>query len=153
MADEDPLLTFHFALEVSGAITGLFTHVGGLGSETEVIEHKVIGTNGKAEAVQVLPGRLKWTPISLKRGITSTLDIWDWRQLVVDGKMTDARKAASIIAYSADGTAVAKWDMSNAWPSKVTGPEFDSASGNVMFEEVTIVFDSVKRVTDRKSVV
>jgi phage tail-like protein len=142
---EDPLLTFHFALEVSGAISGLFTHVGGLGSENEVIEHKAV-TGGSKEVVQVIPGRLKWTPITLKRGITSSLDIWDWRQKVVEGKVQDARKAASIIAYSSDGTAVAKWDLTNAWPSKVTGPEFDSASGNIMFEEVTIVFEGVKRV-------
>jgi phage tail-like protein len=142
---EDPLLTFHFALEVSGVISGLFTHVGGLGSENEVIEHKVVAQGAK-EAVQVLPGRLKWTPITLKRGITSSLDIWDWRQKVVEGKITDARKAASIIAYSTDGTAMAKWDLTNAWPSKVTGPEFDSASGNIMFEEVTLVFEGVKRV-------
>ncbi len=145
MADiEDPLLSFHFALQVDGALSGLFTHVGGLGSENEVVELKAV-KDGK-EIVQVQPGRLKWNPISLKRGITTSLDIWDWRQKVVEGKMGDARKPASIIAYSSDGTAVAKWDMVNAWPSKVTGPEFDSTTGNIMFEEVTIVFEGVTRV-------
>ncbi len=142
---EDPLVAFHFGLDLSGSLVGLFTHVGGLGSETEVVEHKVVST-GTKEAVQMLPGRLKWTPITLKRGVTSSLDIWDWRQLVVDGKMKDARKPASIIAYNPEGTPVAKWDLVDAWPSKVTGPEFDSTTGNVMFEEVTIVFESVKRV-------
>ncbi len=146
MADrEDPLVAFHFGLEVAGTLSGLFTHVGGLGSETEVVEHKVI-SEGKVEAVMMVPGRLKWTPITLKRGVTGNLDIWDWRQKVVEGKMKDARKAASIIAYSEDGTAVARWNLTNAWPSKVTGPEFDSTTGNIMFEEVTIVFEGVVRV-------
>ncbi len=146
MADrEDPLVGFHFGLEVEGTLAGYFTHVGGLGSETEVVEHKVI-SGGKKEEVQMLPGRLKWNPITLKRGVTSSLDIWDWRQMVVEGKMKDARKPASIIAYDSTGTPIARWNMSNAWPSKVTGPEFDSTSGNIMFEEVTIVFEGVVRV-------
>jgi phage tail-like protein len=141
---EDPLVGFHFGLEVAGTLSGYFTHVGGLGSETEVIEHKVV-SDGNKEVVQMLPGRLKWTPITLKRGITSNLDIWDWRQSVVEGKISDARKAASIIAYDDAATPIARWDLTNAWPSKVTGPEFDSTSGNIMFEEVTIVFEGVVR--------
>ena len=96
--------------------------------------------------VQMEPGRLKWNPVTLKRGVTSNLDIWDWRQKVVDGKMGDARKSASIIAYSSDLKPVARWDLDRAWPSKVSGPEFDSTTGNVMFEEVTIVFEGIKRV-------
>ena len=142
---EDPLIAFHFGLDLAGTIVGMFTHVGGLGSETEVVEHKVV-SDGKKEGVMMMPGRLKWTPITLKRGVTSSLDIWDWRQKVVEGKMKDARKAASIIAYGEDGTAVARWNLTDAWPSKVTGPEFDSTTGNVMFEEVTIVFEGVVRV-------
>jgi phage tail-like protein len=144
-ASEDPLVGFHFGLEVTGVLAGYFTHVSGLSSENEVVEHKV--TDGKGiGSIQIQPGRLKWNPITLKRGVTSSLDIWDWRQKVVDGKVADARKSASIIAYDQEAKAVARWDMDRAWPSKVSGPEFDSTTGNVMFEEVTIVFESVKRV-------
>jgi phage tail-like protein len=142
---EDPLLGFHFALEVSGVIKGYFTHVSGLSSENELVETKVVSDKG-IQTVLLQPGRLKWNPVTLKRGVTSTLDIWDWRQQVVDGKVKDARKAASIIAFDQSLVPVARWDMVQAWPSKVSGPEFDSTTGNVMFEEVTIVFESVKRV-------
>lgn len=115
---EDPLITFNFGLEVTGVLSGFFTHVSGLSSETETVDHKVVTATGQG-IVQMEPGRLKWNPVTLKRGVTSNLDIWDWRQKVVDGKMADARKAASIIAYSPDGKAVARWDMDRAWPSKV----------------------------------
>jgi hypothetical protein len=33
---EDPLIGFHFALDVQGEIAGYFTEVSGIGSETEV---------------------------------------------------------------------------------------------------------------------
>jgi phage tail-like protein len=141
---DDPLLTFHFSLDIAGALTGIFTHVGGLGSESEVVELKSV-KDGK-EFVKQQPGRTKWTPITLKRGITKNLEIWKWRQDVIDGKVKDFRKACSIIAYSDDGAAVAQWDLVDAWPSKVTGPEFDGTTGTIMFEEVTLVFDGFKRV-------
>ncbi len=70
-AREDPLVGFHFAVDIQGQVTGYFTEVSGLGSEQEVIEHKVVNEAG-VEVVLKIPGRLKWENIVLKRGITST---------------------------------------------------------------------------------
>ena len=43
MADhEDPLVGFHFGVEVQGVVTGYFTECTGLGSEHDVIEHNVV---------------------------------------------------------------------------------------------------------------
>ena len=39
---EDPLVSFSFAIEVQGTVSGYFSEVSGLGSETEVVEHKVM---------------------------------------------------------------------------------------------------------------
>jgi hypothetical protein len=41
---EDPLVGFSFLLDVGGKISGFFTEVTGLGSENEIIEHKVMST-------------------------------------------------------------------------------------------------------------
>ena len=87
MADhEDPLVGFHFAVEVQNVVTGYFTECTGLGSEHDVIEHKVVTEKGQ-EVVMKIPGRLKWENIVLKRGITSNMDIWDWRKEIEDGKV------------------------------------------------------------------
>ena len=67
---EDPLVSFHFMIDVQGEIKGYFTEVSGLGSESEVMEHKVVNEKG-IEIVKKIPGRLKWGDITLKRGITS----------------------------------------------------------------------------------
>jgi phage tail-like protein len=142
---EDPLVAFKFGLEIEGKLSGFFTIVGGIGSETEVVEHKVVNENGET-IVQKLPGRLTWTEVTLKRGVTSNLDIWDWRNLVVQGKVDDARTNCSIIAYSQDQQPIARWEFTNAWPSKVVGPELDSGSTEYMIEEVTIVHEGMERV-------
>jgi phage tail-like protein len=147
MADrEDPLTAFSFGLEISGKLSGMFTNCSGIGSETEVIDHKVVDGSGRT-VVQKIPGRLKWNDVSLKRGVTSAKDIWDWRQKIVDGKVGEARTNCSIIAYSEEFKELARWNFVNAWPSKVTGPEMDSGSTNYMVEEVTIVHEGMERVS------
>lgn len=143
---EDPLVAFKFGLEIEGKLTGFFTQVGGIGSETEVVQQKVVNSETGETIIRQIPGRLTWTPVSLKRGVTSSIDIWEWRQMVVDGKVDDARTNCSVIAYSQDNTEIARWNFENAWPSKVVGPDMDSGSTDYMVEDVTIVHEGVERV-------
>ena len=49
-----------------------------------------------------MPGRLKWGDLSLKRGMTSQMDMWKWRKDVEDGKIDKARKNGSIVMYDYD---------------------------------------------------
>ena len=144
---EDPLVAFKFGLEIEGKLSGFFTQVSGIGSETEVIQQKVTNAETGESIIQQIPGRLTWSPVSLKRGVTSNIDIWEWRQMVVDGKIDDARTNCSIIAYSQDNTEIARWNFESAWPSKVTGPELDAGSTDYMIEDVTIVHEGVERVS------
>jgi len=144
---EDPLVAFKFGLEIEGKLSGFFTQVGGIGSETEVVQQKIVNSETGETIIRQIPGRLTWTPVSLKRGVTSSVDIWTWRQQVVEGKIDDARTNCSIVAYSQDNTEIARWNFENAWPSKVIGPEMDSGSTNYMIEDVTIVHEGVVRVS------
>jgi phage tail-like protein len=131
---------------VDDTLAGFFTEVSGIGSENELIEHKVVNANGQ-EMVRLLPGRLKWSNVSLKRGVTSSTDVWEWRELVVQGKMEDARKNASITAFDREGNAVGKWHFTNAWPSKADGPSFKSDDNSIALESVEIVHEGMYRET------
>ena len=141
---EDPLVGFNFALEFEGAVAGYFTECSGIGSEHEIIEQKIVDKGGH-EIVRKLPGRLKFTDITLKRGITSDLKIWEWRDFAVKGDMKSARKNCSITMYSRDYKAVATWHFTNAWPSKVTGPALKSDSNEIGVEELTLVHEGMYR--------
>ena len=143
---KDPVVGFNFVVDLQGGATGYFTEVSGLGSETEVAEHKVISKDGKIGIVQQLPGRLKWESIVLKRGITADMDMWDWRQQVEEGKVEAARKNGTITMLANDYTPVAKWDFVRAWPSKMSGPSISSKSTDVSIEEMTLVHEGIKRV-------
>lgn len=141
----DPLVGFHFGVEISGKVVGYFTEVSGIGSEHEVIEHKVMEKDGKKEIVKKIPGRLKWENIVCKRGITAAMDMWAWRKMVEDGSIESARSDGTITMFDHLGAPVAMWTFDRGWPVKVTGPSVKSDSNEVGVEELTIAHEGTRR--------
>jgi len=141
---EDPIVGFHFALDIQGVITGYFTEVSGIGSESEIAEQKVVSEKG-IQIVLKIPGRLKWGDITLKRGLTSSMDLWKWRKMIEDGDVKGARKNGSIIMFDQSLTPVAQWDFKNAWPSKISGPAPKSDGNDLQVEEMTVVHEYIIR--------
>ncbi|NLT74521.1 MAG: phage tail protein [Chloroflexi bacterium] len=142
----DPLVGFHYAIDIQGEVTGYFTECSGIGSEHEVIEHKVVDADGH-EHILKIPGRLKWENITLKRGITENMDIWDWRDMVVQGKVDDARREGSIIMFDQGLQEVARWNFEKAWPVKVSGPTVKADSNELGIEELVITHEGLYRVS------
>ena len=142
---KDPLVQFSYALDLGGKVKGYFTECSGLGSEHDVVEHKVVDEKGR-QMIKMVPGRIKWDKITLKRGITDAKDIWDWRKKVEDGQVEDARIDGSIIMMDQELKPVARWNFEGGWPSKVSGPQLKSASNEIGVEELTIVHQGLERV-------
>jgi phage tail-like protein len=93
-----------------------------------------------------VPGRMTWNNITLKRGITDAMDMWDWRKLVEEGKIDDARKNGAIVMFNQQGEPVARWEFINAWPSKLTGPTADATSNEAAIEELEITHEGYERM-------
>lgn len=140
----DPFQSFLFGITIDGVSNAYFLEVGGIGSETEVIDHKVVGEKGQ-ESVRKVPGRLKWGDISLKRGLTGNLDFWEWFTAVETGKIDKNRRDGTITMYDQAGEAVAEWTFDKAWPSKISGPSIKSDSGQIGLEEMTLVHEGIRR--------
>ena len=144
--NEDPFVSFAFYLDLAGSPAGYFTEVSGIGSETEVVEQKVIDGDGNAVILKI-PGKQKWGDVTLKRGITSNMELWDWREKVEQGRVHEARVNGSITMMDSQYEPVAVWDFVNAWPSKITGPSLKVDSNELGVEEITIVHEGIDRVS------
>lgn len=141
----DPLVSFAFRLDLDGTPAAFFTEVSGLGSETEVME-QIVNDGSGHQVILKVPGREKWEDISLKRGITRDMELWDWREIVMQGDVKAARRNGTITMMDSQGTPVAQWDFTNAWPSKVTGPSLKIDSNDLGIEEITIVHEGIRRI-------
>lgn len=146
MPENDPLVSSWFGVEFQGQVVGAFRECTGLGSENEVVEYKASGQKGEF-VIKKVPGRLKWTNITLKRGVTDSMDAWKWRKLVEQGKISDARKNGTITMYNQQGDAIAKWNFTNAWPSKLSGPSANAGNNEVAIEELELTHEGYERVS------
>ncbi len=142
---KDPLVSYHFNVEIDGISQAFFKECSGLDSQSEVIEYKEANKDG-VTVVRKQPGALKWSDIVLKRGITDVMELWDWRKLVEQGKVDEARKNGSIVLYNQSDQEVARWNFVEGWPSKITGPTANSEENAVAIEELTISHEGIERV-------
>ena len=90
-----------------------------------------------------LPGLNKFPPITLKRGITDSDELWKWRETVIDGK-TERKNGSIVLLDEAARKRFAGISL-NAWPSKWTGPSFNATSNAVAVETLEITHEELKR--------
>ena len=136
----DPYRGFNFRVEIDGIQQAGFQEVSGLDSSTPSVDYRE-GTD--PNHVRKLPGLNTVSPISLKRGITDSDELWNWRQSVIDG--TPERKNGSIVLRDEAGKEKVRWNFSQAWPSKWTGPALNAGTAAVAVESLEITHEELTR--------
>lgn len=136
----DPYRGFNFLVEIDGITQAGFQEVSGLDANTDAVDYRE-GTD--PNHVRKLTGLNTFSPITLKRGITDSDELWKWRQTVIDGKTQ--RRNGSIVLRDETGKDKLRWNFSEAWPSKWTGPSFNSTSTAVAIETLEITHEEVKK--------
>lgn len=136
----DPYRGFNFLVEIDGITQAGFQEVSGLDASTDPVDYR---EGSDPNHVRKLTGLNKFSPITLKRGITDSDELWKWRKTVIDGKPT--RKNGSIILLDESGAERLRWNFANAWPSKWTGPAFNATSTAVAVETLEITHEEVQK--------
>lgn len=146
MAAQEAVLSpgYFVKFEVQGGPTAFFTEVSSLGSESEVVEQKIVGANGQT-IIKNVPGRLKWKEIVLKRGLTIDMSFWVWRAQVEAGNLQAASLKFSITFLNASLQPFARWEGVGGWLSKLVTLSHDRNAPVPMLEELTIVHSGLTR--------
>lgn len=134
----DPLASFNFIVTVENMRAG-FSEVGGLATETDIIEYRE-GTDDIT--VRKIPGKRKYTNLSLKRGYTPDgKDLWAWRKTVMEGKTQ--RKGGTITLLDESRKPALTWEFSEGWPSKWAGPALNAKNNDIAIEELEICVEGL----------
>lgn len=136
----DPYRGFNFLVEMDGITQAGFQECGGLDTSTDPVDYR---QGDDPNHVRKLSGLNKYSPITLKRGITDSDELWKWRATVMDGKTE--RKNGSIVLLDEKGQEKLRWNFVNAWPSKWTGPAFNSTGNSVAVESLELTHEEVKK--------
>lgn len=142
----DVVLQHQFHVDMSGKLKGFFTEVGGMNLEMEVVDLKIVDEKGR-DVIRKVAGRLQAGEVTLKRPVTTNKDAWDWRKLVEDGKVSDARTSGTISALDQEGNVAASWTITAAWPSKISATSLDASGASIVYEELTLQFEASARVS------
>jgi phage tail-like protein len=139
----DPYRAYNFKLLVNGVAEGHFTEVAGLGVKVERISYREAGNNA---GVRAIPGRVTYSPVTLRFGLTSSMDMWRWLTSAVEGKVQ--RRNVSVVVLDPGGTAeVLRWNLLNAWPEEWYGASLDALSHDLAIETLVLAHEGLQRET------
>lgn len=142
VAAQDPLTAARFSLVIDGVEIAAFNELVQLTSQTQTDECPV----STDVTYEKLPTLTK-PSVTLKRGLTGGMELSAWQQAVQDGQTTAARKSVSLILYNTDGSPVAKYFLTNAYPAKLEITALKAGSSQILYESVTLVSDRIQRVS------
>lgn len=135
---EDAVPSFRFYLEIASVVEAVFTEVSGLQAEMETQEIEEGGINGFTHRV---PGRVKVSNLTLKRGMTRSNEFIKWFMSTTPGSVD--RRNISLVLYDVKGEKVSAWHFQNAYPVKWIGPQFTSDGNTVAVETVEFAHEGM----------
>jgi phage tail-like protein len=135
----DPYASFNFVVEIDGVAVGGFLECTGLSVETDPIEYR---TGADDTTFRKLPGLRKYSNIVLKRGLTSSRELWEWYKAVIDGRTQ--RRSGSITLLNEQREPVLVWRFQEGWPRKLEGPTLNAKNNEVAIESLEICHEGLE---------
>jgi phage tail-like protein len=139
----DPYRNFRFRVEIDGIQTAAFADATIPDSTTDPVDYRE-GTDATTQ--RKLSGLTKYGNVTLKKGLTDSMELYDWRKSVEQTGAAKARKNISLILIDEEGNDKARWDIVEAWPTKYDPSDFSAKGNEVVIETLEIVHEGVTRV-------
>ena len=135
-----PLPSFYFKVSVDGIGDISCSEVSGLETEFDVIEYRA-GDSPVFTKVK-MPGLRKTSDVTLKKGIfKDDKAMWDWLNQV--NLNTIERKTVTVSLLDESGSPVKTWQLTNAWPKKITIEGFKSDGNTAAIETLVLAHEGV----------
>ncbi|HYG57940.1 MAG TPA: phage tail protein [Symbiobacteriaceae bacterium] len=145
-----PFATFNFKVEItlegssSLVCSAAFAEVDGL----EVsMQPKTIREGGNnAQPIHLL-GPVQYGQLTLKRGMTANLDLWDWFDRVQAPGGGSLRGNGEVVLLGRDHeTPLYRFALTRCLPVKVKAPALNAKEGLVAIEEMQLVYEKLSLV-------
>jgi len=142
-----PLTTFRFevVIDLDKPTPGLssplcdaaFAECDGL---EQTMQHKTIEVGGVNDRQLHLIGPLSFGQLSLKRGMTANLQLWNWfAQGTRPGSVLTGH--CEVTLWASDGTPSIQASLTGCLPIKLRAPALNARDGLVAIEELTLVYE------------
>jgi len=150
----DPYKNFKFRVKWDGKYVAGISKVSALKRTTEVVEHR---EGGDPSSGRKSPGRSKYEPITMERGVTHDLDFEQWANKVwnfgssEEVSLKDFRKDLIIDMFNEAGQKVISYKVFRCWVSEYQAlPDLDANANAVAIQTLKLENEGWVRDTDVK---
>lgn len=140
-----PYRGYRFRVEIAGIQIASFSEASVPDITVDTVDYRE-GTDPVYK--RALSGLSSYGRMTLKKGLTDSMDLYLWHQQVVEKGSTSAgaRKNISLVLMDTDGADKVRWNVINAWPTKYESSGLNAASTEVMVETFELALDYMNRV-------
>jgi phage tail-like protein len=140
----DPYKNFKFRVKWDGRYVAGVSMVGALKRTTEVVEHR---EGGDPSTSRKSPGRVKFEPITLERGVTHDVEFERWANKVwnygsglgAEVSLKDFRKDLILELYNEAGQLVMAYKIYRCWVSEYQAlPDLDANANAIAIEHLKL---------------
>ena len=135
-----PLPSFYFKVSVTDVGDISCSEVSGLETEYDMIEYRA--GDSPVFTKQKMPGMRKASDVTLKKGIfKDDKAMWDWINSIKLNTIKRATVTISLLDES--GKPVKTWELTNAWPKKITVEGFKADGNTAAIEALILAHEGV----------
>jgi phage tail-like protein len=139
---KDPYRNFRFRVEIDGISVASFSDATVPDSTTDSVDYRE-GTDPTYQ--RKLSGLTKYGSLTLKKGLTDSMDLYNWRKQVEDSGASKARKSISLVLIDEEGNDSSSWNIHEAWPTKYSSSGFEAKGNAVMIETFELALEKIER--------
>jgi phage tail-like protein len=141
----EPFTAFAFAVELrlpgsdQSLCEAAFSECDGLELRREILRAR---DGADPTSVRLLPGAESFGNVTLRRGMTSSFDLWDWWERVRRGQA--ARATCDIVVLSPDlAQERVRFRLYRCLPAKIAGPALNAAGNDIAIESLELACEGV----------
>lgn len=120
--------------------SGAFAECSGLEA---TMEPKVIKEGGRNWGAAQRAGQVTFSTVILKRGMTTTRDLWKWFDLVGNGAFAQ-RMTVKVTVFDNAGSGMWAWVLRQALPIKFKAADLNAKASEVAVEELHIAHEGLE---------
>jgi phage tail-like protein len=145
MVRQDPLRKFRFRLEIDGLEQAAFSEVAIGDAASDPIEYR---EGDEAPTARKLSGLTKFANVTLKWGITDSMELAEWHRLIVDGatRQEEIRKTVVIRIQNEAGDDKAAFEITRAWPTKYDPSDLNGTGNEVAIDSMELANEGIRRI-------
>jgi phage tail-like protein len=145
MAATDPLRNFRYRLEIDGIVQAGFSEVAIGDASNDPIEYR---EGNELTTVRKLKGLNKYGNVTLKWGLTDSIELSNWYQMVVDEAtpLSAARRTVVVRIQNEAGEDKAAYEITRAWPTKYNPTDLNGKGNEVAIESLELANEGIRRI-------